>query len=358
MNQNLARQLADTVISRYPKAEAYPYRPWSYPQGYLLIGMAKLWRATGEPRYRDYICEFCSTRVDADGGIAGFTGCSMDDMMAGAILVWMYEETGEERYALACHRIFETFSDYPRTREGGFLHHRTQTPGEMWVDGVFMGQMFYARYARAFGKPACFDETKRQIELIYRYCHAHDGLLVHAYSEDGVAPWAAENNRARIVWSEGLGWYALILSELLDIVPREHPAWETARRQLTQLLEGLLAVQSRESGLWYQVVDRPDGKDNWCDVSGSAMFTYALRHALTRGWVNGDAYENAAKEGYRGVAGRLVKNEHGLIDVHGACEGLCVQNTYEDYVHYPQKVNGQEAVCGCLWALTACEWGV
>lgn len=54
MNQNLARQLADTVISRYPKAEAYPYRPWSYPQGYLLIGMAKLWRATGEPRYRDY----------------------------------------------------------------------------------------------------------------------------------------------------------------------------------------------------------------------------------------------------------------------------------------------------------------
>lgn len=357
MTTDLARRLADTVLKRYPKADDYPYRPWSYPQGYLLIGMAKLWKATGDIRYRNYIKEFCEAHVGLDGSVSGFTGCSMDDMMAGAILVWMYEQTGEERYAKACHHIYDAFSDYPRTREGGFLHGRAVLPGEMWVDGVFMGQMFYSRYGRAFQKPECFDETKRQLELIFQYCHTHDGLLAHAYSEDNLASWAGKHGQSGYVWSEGLGWYALILSEVLDIVPREHGAWSTAERQLKLLLEGLMKVQDEETGLWYQVVDQPERAGNWCDVSGSAMFTYAFRYALCKGLVEEEAYVRAAARGYEGVINRTVTNEQGLVDVYGACEGLCVQNSYEDYVQYPQKVNGQEAVCGCLWAAVISEWG-
>ena len=355
MKKEFAGHLAGTIMKRYPAAEKYPYRPWSYPQGYLLIGMSKLWEDTGDRRLYEYIEEYCRTRVDEDGKIKGFTGCSMDDMMAGAILVWMYEQTGEARYKAACRRIYEAFRDYPRTREGGFLHDRTRYPGEMWVDGVFMGQMFYCRYGRCFQEPACFDEAKRQLELIYRYCHSHDGLLVHAYSEDNLAPWAGEKGRSGYVWSEGLGWYALILSEVLDIVPGDHPAWTAAEKQLKELLAGLLALQDPETGLWYQVVDRPGEKDNWCDVSGSAMFTYAFQTALQRKTVQGEAYETAANRGYEGVKGRAVINSQGLLDIYGACEGLCVQNSYEAYVHYPQKVNGQEAVCGCLWAAVASE---
>lgn len=52
---------------------------------------------------------------------------------------------------------------------------------------------------------------------------------------------------------------------------------------------------------------------------------------------------------------RVVLNEKGLVDIYEACEGLCVQDSYEAYVHYQQKVNGQEAVCGCLWAAVASE---
>lgn len=355
MRKEFAEHLVDTIMKRYPAAEEYPYRPWSYPQGYLLIGMSKLWEKTGDRRLYEYIEEYCKTRVDEDGKIKGFTGCSMDDMMAGAILVWMYEQTGEARYKAACRRIYEAFRDYPRTREGGFLHDRTRYPGEMWVDGVFMGQMFYCRYGRCFKEPACFDEAKHQLELIYRYCHSNDGLLVHAYSEDNLAPWAGEKGRSGYVWSEGLGWYALILSEVLDIVPGDHPACVTAEKQLRELLTGLLALQDPETGLWYQVVDRPGEKDNWCDVSGSAMFTYAFQAALRRKTVQGEAYETAANRGYEGVKGRAVVNGQGLLDIYGACEGLCVQNSYEAYVYYPQKVNGQEAVCGCLWAAAASE---
>lgn len=357
-NADLARRLGDTVLRRYPRADQYPYRSWSYPQGYLLTGMAKLWKATGDTRYRDYIYEYCESHVKPDGSILGFTGCSMDDMMAGAVLVWMYEQTGGERYAKACHRIYEAFSDYPRTREGGFLHDRLRYPGEMWVDGVFMGQMFYIRYGRAFQCQDCFEEAGHQLELIFHYCHVHDGLLAHAYSEDSLASWAGEKGQSGYVWSEGLGWYALILSEVLEVVPGEHRTWDTVRTQMKLLLEGLLKLQDPETGLWYQVVDQPLRTENWCDVSGSAMFTYAFRYALCRNLVKGEVYEKAAARGYEGVVSRAVENGQGLVDIYGACQGLCVQNSYEDYVRYPQTVNGQEAVCGCLWAAVISEWGV
>lgn len=354
----LATPLADTIMRRYPDPDAYPYKSWSYPQGYLLCGMEKLFKCTGDRKYYDYILAYGDRHVDSHGHISAFTGESMDDMMTGAVLVWLYAQTQEERYAKACHRIFNAFQDYPRTREGGFLHNRTHFPGEMWVDGVFMGQMFYCRYGKIFSRPECFDEAQRQLALIHQYCHTHDGFLAHAYSQDRLAAWAAADGKSPEVWSEGLGWYALILAEIMEWAPKGHPAWQTAQTQLAALLKGLLGVQDEKTGLWFQVVDKPFALGNWCDTSGSAMFIYAMQYAVQKGWVVGAEYRDAVKRAYQGLAGRITPDEQGLLDVWGACEGLCVQNSYDDYIHYPQKVNAQEAVCGCLWAAIASEYSL
>ena len=37
MRTELAEDLVRTIIKRYPKADEYPYRPWSYPQGFRKI---------------------------------------------------------------------------------------------------------------------------------------------------------------------------------------------------------------------------------------------------------------------------------------------------------------------------------
>ena len=89
MKMEFAKRLAETIMKRYPRADEYPYRSWSYPQGYMLIGMSKLWENTQEKELFGYIKEFCESHVEEDGTIQGFSGCSMDDMMAGAVLVWI-----------------------------------------------------------------------------------------------------------------------------------------------------------------------------------------------------------------------------------------------------------------------------
>jgi hypothetical protein len=44
-----------------------------------------------------------------------------------------------------------------------------------------------------------------------------------------------------------------------------------------------------------------------------------------------------------------------FFDIYSACEGLCVQASYADYINYPKAVNGNEAVAGFLWATAIVE---
>ena len=61
------------------------------------------------------------------------------------------------------------------------------------------------------------------------------------------------------------------------------------------------------------------------------------------------------KRGYEGILSKAVLNEDGLVDVYDACDGVCVQRSYADYVHYTKSVNAKEAVGSVLWATTVVE---
>ena len=43
------------------------------------------------------------------------------------------------------------------------------------------------------------------------------------------------------------------------------------------------------------------------------------------------------------------------MDILSACEGLCVQASYADYINHPKAVNGNEAVAGFLSATAIVE---
>ena len=140
-------RLAETLMKRYPDPDSYPYASWSYPQGFLLWGFIRLYEKTGDTTYRDYVMRYCEEHVGDDGTVSGFTGVSLDDMMSASVLVWAYTQTHLPKYKLACEQVRRSFDDYPRNPDGGFWHSRDRE-GEMWVDGLFMGQMFLVRCPR------------------------------------------------------------------------------------------------------------------------------------------------------------------------------------------------------------------
>lgn len=359
--------LAETILARYPDPDDFPYRRWCYSQGYVLDGFAMLWRSTGEHRYFDYIKRFVDQHVTPDGQVRDFTGESLDDIMAGTAILTVFAETGEENYGRAADQIRDAFRDYPRNADGGFWHSRS-LPHEMWIDGVFMGQMFLSRYAAVrlarVTDPAsiadqryCFDEATHQIIDLANHCRkGSSGLFLHAYDEARHAAWAdPTTGLSPEVWSEGLGWYALVLVETLAVLPSDHPNRPAVLTILRDLLAGLRGCQDPQTGLWYQIVDKGEQPDNWHDTSGSAMFVYAIQRACDLGLVGQPEYEPVAQRGYRGIVGKATPNTEGLIDIHDACDGVCVQTSYRVYVDYPKQLNAKEAVGSVLWATAIVE---
>src|SRR5271157_1075225 len=218
--KNLSISLAETIIARHPDPVTIPYKRWCYVHGYVLAGFEKLHACTGDPRYFAYIKKYVDAQVAADGSVPAFTGESLDDMMSGTTIVAVYQKTGDARYLRAARKIRERFDDYPRNSDGGFWHAR-DLPHEMWIDGVFMGQMFLTRYGAAIGDgDYCFGEAVRQIAILDAHCRKGDtGFFLHAYDEARSVAWADKvTGLSPEVWSEGLGWYALILVETLSLL--------------------------------------------------------------------------------------------------------------------------------------------
>ena len=352
--------MAETIMRRYPEADNYPYRSWSYPQGFVLWGFIRLYEKTGDGKYKKYVMDYCEKHVKENGDVPAFTGVSLDDIMTGSVLVWAWNTSKQQKYKIACDRIRRAFDDYPRNSDGGFWHGR-HLPHEMWVDGLFMGLMFLTRYGKFAGDTDyCFKETVKQLSVVFDRCEKDSsGLLYHAYSEDRKAPWAHPvTGKAYEIWSEGLGWYAMILADVLELLPRNFEGFERLSMQLCKLIDGLEKVQDPSSGLWYQVVDKPSHPRNWHDTSGSAMFLYAVKKAGLLGIADKERCSRIAARAYEGIKTKCIVDHDGLANILDACNGLCVQVNYDVYVDYARNINCQEAVAAFLWACQIMEYGL
>ena len=358
--------LAETIMRRNPGTGQDRLARWSYWKAYTLLGFEMLWRSTGDRRYLDFMRREFDRHVGPDGDLVSVDLVSLDNIMPGTMLVALYEHTGEERYRKAAATVRHAFDDYPRNPDGGFWHAK-RLPGEMWVDGVFMGQMCLIRYGHSIADGEyCFDEAVRQITVFAHHGLKGDsGLYLHAWAAEptlprvqpgNVYPWASpETGLSPEVWSEGLGWYALVLVETLAVLPANHPGRAEVADIFDRLAAGLKRTQDPATGGWYQVVDKGDRPANWTDTSGTAMFTYALQRGIETGLLADADYAPAVMAGYRNIVANATVDQEGMVDVHSACNGLCVQQSYEAYVNAPRVTNAQEAVAGFLWATAIVE---
>lgn len=349
-------ELAETIMKRNPDPITLPYKTWSYAHGFVLWGFIRLFESTKCEKYKQYVLDFCNAKVGKNGELESFTAYGLDDIMAGSLLIWAYNQTHEERFKTACTTIRLAYNDYPKNADGGFWHAK-KLEGQMWVDGLFMGCMFLVRYGAFIGdKDYCFNECIAQIEIAFNRCEKDNtGLLYHAYSEKPTEWSSVLTGQSPEVWCEGLGWYAMILVEILENIPQNYPNRNSVEEKLLKLLNSLKKVQDAKTGLWFQVVDKVKLEDNWNDSSGSAMFLYTFIKAKNLGITN-DVYDDLIKKAYTGLTTKLITDENGNTNVHDACNGLCVQISYEKYVNFKRVVNAKEAVAAALWATQAFEY--
>lgn len=301
---------------------------FTWQAGYVMFALEHLWRWTGDPVYFDYIRRYVDQNVDAEGRLRQFKPDALDNFVPGYACLLLYEQTGEARYARAAETIRRGFDTYPRFDNGMFWH--SARIRQVWVDGVFMGQIFLARYARTMGHPEGFAEVVRQMQGITELCGKDNGHFVHGWDEArGAYPE---------VWSEGMGWLAVLWADVFDYLPADQPGREALLDRLRLMCRGLKASQDPVTGMWCQVVDKPLEPGNWNETSGTGMFLYLISRAVEKGFLPAKEFAEVTARAYAGLVAKAVVNTDGFVNLTD-CSSIGLKRSYADYIAQPREIS-------------------
>ena len=353
-------RFADLILTRWPDpATIDPNRNgWEYNTGIVLFKMTKTYERTQDPRYLDYIRRWVDGYVDEQGrlGWDQTRTHNLDYIQPGMLILFLYEQTGAEKYRIAARAVREAFDKIPRNADGGFWHKGIY-PNEMWIDGIYMGEPFLVRYGKLFGDAAfCNDTAVAQATLVAE--HAFDkktGLLFHAWDQDKNAAWADPTTGVSpILWSRGMGWYVMAMVDILEILPKEHPGYPRLLALLKENARGLKATQDPKTGLWFQVLDQGDRAGNWIETSSSGMFIYALKKAVDLGLIDRE-YLAVAERAWQGLPAFIETDASGQPVFTGAVQGMGVQKDFAGYVAVPRLRNSTHGLMAIQIAASRME---
>ena len=345
------------------KESGYPAK-WTYDHGLVLKGIEQVWRQTNDRQYFDFIKRSMDHFVNDDGSIRTYSidEYNIDHILPGRNLLFLYKETGQEKYRKAAALLREQLKTHPRTSEGGFWHKKIY-PWQMWLDGLYMGEPFYAEYAVTFNEKNAFDDIAKQFILMER--HSRDtktGLLYHGYDESRKQRWAnPTTGRSPHFWGRAMGWYAMGLVDTLDHFPQRHPQRAELIAILNRLARAVAKYQEPRSGLWYQILDKPTGPGNYLESSASCMFVYALAKGVRKGYLPA-SYMRVAEAGYRGIEKEFLRtdangqlNLERTVSVAGLGGNPYRDGSYEYYLSEKVVTNDPKGVGALLLAATEME---
>lgn len=347
--------IACTVMARYPDYTKAYWKDYTYVQGYMFEAMDRLGQLTNDSRYTEYMKAYIDNFIDREGNYKGHALTNLDNFMTGSAFCTLYKRTGDERYKKAALQILAAVETYPSS--DGQFWHGNKSPN-MWIDGVFMMQMFLVRCAQYVGEADyCFDVACRNILTAARHLQLPSGLLLHAWTtEPEKAVWAdKKTGLSPEVWSEGMGWYTLVVPELLAILPKTHKDYKAVLDVYTKMSKGIKDSQDKQTGGWFFIVDKPAHPLNFIDASGTAMFLYSIQRGINLGLLSAKEYAAVPQKGYEALKPFLVVNQNGLIDLIGACDGVTIKRDFVEYVMVNKILNAKEAVAGALWAAVIME---
>ena len=315
------------------------YRLVSYEWGVTYGGMLLASQITGDNRYKEYTdkrLEFIANAApyfkktseeNADWGTKGplrglITPHALDD--CGAMCAAMIKATrgGSQ---LSLRPLINNHIDYilnkeHRLKDGTLARNRPQ-PNTLWLDDLFMGVPALAQMGKLTGDKKYYDEAAKQILLFSkRMFNKEKGVYMHGWVE-------GMTEHPQFHWARANGWAILTKVEVLDVLPENHPARPEILGLLKAHVKGLASFQSG-SGFWHQLLNK---EDSYLETSATAIYTYAIAHAINKGWIDGLAYAPMTLLAWNAVSTKV--NEKGQVE--GTCVGTGMGFDPAFYYHRP-----------------------
>ena len=336
---------------------------WNYIDGCMMTSLYTIYKQTGNKKYLDFIDNFVDFYVFEDGSIRGYEldTYNVDNINEGRILFDLYRETGKEKYKKAINLLYQQLLGQPRTGLGNFWHKKIY-PNQVWLDGLYMAQVFYTRYETEFTGGKNYADIVGQFENVYKYMYDKDKkLYYHGWDYSKTAFWCDKNTGlSKSFWLRSVGWYTVGLVDAISYFA------DTAKQLKDRLIkifretvEGLERYIDPVGKMFYQVVDQGGREGNYLETSGSAMIAYAMMKGARLGYVD-KRFAKVGEEVFNGICNKYLTETDGKLNLGGIClmAGLGPESnrkrdgTFEYYISEPVVENDAKGTGPFVMAYT------
>lgn len=358
----MAESAPDKPLWNIEKIKEGKINGWNYIDGCMMIALLNLHRITGENRYYEFAENFLDYYVFEDGSLRGFKeeNYNLDNICEGQVLFDVYRISGKEKYRKAIDTLYGQILRQPRTHEGNFWH-KAIYPNQVWLDGLYMAQVFYTRYTTEFENCGNYEDIRTQFRNVrQRMYDEKTGLYRHGYDASKTAFWAGENGCSQNPWLRSLGWFSAALIDVTAQLMPEHADFKNEMVSIAQeLARNLLAYIDKESGMLWQVPNQVGREGNYPETSGSAMVAYFYLKGARLGILD-KSYAKVGADIFRSICQRYLTETDGKLNLGGIClvAGLGPENnrrrdgSYEYYISEPIVENDAKGLAPFLLCYT------
>lgn len=314
------------------------FRLASYEWGVTYAGMLAAGEATGNRRFTDYTLDRMRFLTETAGYFQpllekeNYADPQLRQMLrpqalddCGAMCV-AFLKALPQLQTLHCMPIIDGYIDCIMNQyrlPDGTLARNRPIQNSIWLDDMFMSLPALSRMTLVSHDKRYLEEACRQYQLfVDKMFIPEKGLFRHGRVE-GMA------QHPSFFWARANGWALMTTVEMLDVMPENHYSRPLLLQTLEQHAAGLLACQS-ETGLWHQLLDRPD---SYLETSATAIYAYSLAKAIRKGWLDAQAYGPAVLQAWNAVSTQIT--------AEGKVTGTCVGTgmAFDAAFYYARPVN-------------------
>lgn len=311
---DFAHKMAQSQMVHNPELwqSDYVKKPkWDYTQGIIANAMLEVFLQTNDSALLGYVQQFADYFIMPDGNIRVYdqSKYNIDHVAGGNFLFTLDSISPKPEYRMAIQLLRNQLNSQPRTSEGGFWHKKVY-PNQMWLDGLYMGEPFYARYATAYSQPDLFDDIALQFLTIDKHtADPNTGLNYHAWDESREQQWAdSVTGCSPNFWSRSIGWYEMALVDVLSLMPADHPKRGELQQILQRVSKSLMKYRDQKTGMWWQMTVFPQREGNYLESTASAMFCYTFAKGARLGMLPQE-YLGYARETFSGMLSNVIKED-------------------------------------------------
>lgn len=336
---------------------------WNYIDGCMLTSLYSIYKLTGDRKYLEFINNFVDYYISDEGEILGYKleDYNLDNLNEGRVLFDLYRETCKSKYLKAIGLLHRQLEEQPRTAAGNFWHKKIY-PNQVWLDGLYMAQVFYTRYETELNRGKGYADIVKQFKTVYENMYDRDKkLYYHGWDYSATALWSdAQTGLSKSFWLRAIGWYTVGLIDTICYMDRSRPDLKAELITIfRRTIEGLEQYIDPAKHMFWQVVDQGGREGNYLEASGSAMLAYAMMKGARFGCVD-KRFAKVGKSVFDGICDEYLTETDGKLNLGGIClmAGLGPEDkphrngTFEYYISEPVVENDAKGTGPFVMAYT------